>query len=127
MVYERGAGQPVAIYDGWGNILDTLEVPPAICSEYFGNPGIHICYRADVWGDGRQEVILAGWKGLRIYANARPLPRDVAGGLRLTVEHRPPAGAQPAEPVPVTLRWAQLRTQTDRQGGSCMGVRRRFC
>jgi hypothetical protein len=73
MVYERGAGQPVAVYDGWGNLVDTMDVPPEICSVYYGNPGIHICYRADVWGDSRQEVILAGWKGLRIYANARPL------------------------------------------------------
>jgi len=52
-------------------------VPPAICSTYrCGDgvtPGIHISYRADVWGDSREEMILAGWKGLRIYANARPL------------------------------------------------------
>lgn len=73
LVYERGAGQPVAIYDGWGEILDTLEVPPGICGVYNGNPGIHLCYRADVWGDSREEVLVAGWKGLRLYANARPL------------------------------------------------------
>ncbi|MCC7261465.1 MAG: hypothetical protein IT369_02980 [Candidatus Latescibacteria bacterium] len=73
LVYERGAGQPVAIYDGWGEIVDTLEVPPEICGVYHGNPGIHICYRADVWGDSREEVLVAGWKGLRLYANARPL------------------------------------------------------
>jgi outer membrane protein assembly factor BamB len=73
MVYERGAGQPVAIYDGCGNILDEMDVPPSICSMYNGNPGIHICYRADVCGDSRQEVILAGWKGVRVFANARPL------------------------------------------------------
>jgi hypothetical protein len=72
MVYERGAGQPVAIYDGDGAIVDEMPVPPEICSVYNGNPGIHICYHADVWGDSRDEVILAGWKGLRIYANARP-------------------------------------------------------
>ena len=73
MVYERGAGHPVAIYDGDGDIVDELEVPPEICSTYNGNPGVHICYHADVWGDGREEVVLAGWQGLRIYANARPL------------------------------------------------------
>ena len=77
LVYERGAGQPVAIYDGQGRIVDEMEVPEAICSTYQSgegaNAGVHLCYRADVWGDSREEVILAGWKGLRIYANARPL------------------------------------------------------
>ena len=73
LVYERGAGQPAAIYDGWGELLDTLEVPPQFCGRYGNNPGIHIGYRADLWGDSRQEVVVAGWKGLRIYANARPL------------------------------------------------------
>ncbi len=77
LVYERGAGQPVAIYDGNGEILDEIEVPPSICSSYSSgdgvNPGIHLCYRADVCGDSREEVIIAGWKGLRIFSNARPL------------------------------------------------------
>ncbi len=77
MVYERGMGQPVAVYDGDGKIVDEMPVPPEICSTYHSgegsNPGIHLCYRADVWGDSREEVILAGWKGVRIYANARPL------------------------------------------------------
>ncbi|MBM3277509.1 MAG: hypothetical protein FJY95_05440 [Candidatus Handelsmanbacteria bacterium] len=73
LVYERVAGQPMAIYDGWGEMLDTLEVPPEICGVYHGNPGIHIAYRADVWGDSREEVLVAGWKGLRICTNRRPL------------------------------------------------------
>jgi len=77
LVYGRGAGQPVAIYDGHGDIVDELEVPSSICSTYDSGegvtPGIHVCYRADVWGDSREELILAGWKGLRIYANGRPL------------------------------------------------------
>ena len=63
----------MAIYDGAGDIVDELPVPPSICSVYNHNPGIHICYRADVWGDSREEVIVAGWTGLRIYGNARPL------------------------------------------------------
>jgi len=73
MVYERGAGNPVAIYDGAGEIVDELAVPPEVCGSYNGNPGIHLCSHADVWGDSREEVVLAGWRGLRIYANARPL------------------------------------------------------
>lgn len=78
MVYGRGAGQPVAIYDGDGNVLEELEVPQSLCSAYDSGegvtPGIHVCYRADVWGDSREEVILAGHRGLRILANSRPLP-----------------------------------------------------
>jgi hypothetical protein len=73
LIYQRGLGQPVAVYDGDGEIVDELPVPPEICSVYNGNPGMHMAYRADVWGDGRDEVMVVGWKGLRIYANARPL------------------------------------------------------
>lgn len=77
LVYARGVGQPVAIYDGDGTIMDEMEAPPSICSTYLSGDGatsgIHICGRAAVWGDSREEVILAGWRGLRIYANARPL------------------------------------------------------
>jgi len=88
LVYERGAGQAMAIYDGWGEMLDTLEVPPEICGVYHGNPGIHIAYRADVWGDSREEVLVAGWKGLRIYANRRRLA--FYGGLDKHVLRRSP-------------------------------------
>jgi hypothetical protein len=73
IVPGRGAGNPAAIFDGEGEIVDELYVPPEICGEYQGNPGIHSAFRADLWGDSREEVIIAGWKGLRIYANARPL------------------------------------------------------
>ncbi len=77
LVYMRGDRQPVAIYDGDGTILDEAEVPPSICSQYDSGEGItpsqHYCSRADVYGDSREEIILFGWKGARIYANARPL------------------------------------------------------
>ena len=72
MVYERGMGQPVAIYDGSGNILEEIPVPPEICGTYGNNSGIHLCYRADVCGDSREEIILTGWKGARVHANAGP-------------------------------------------------------
>ncbi|HUT32310.1 MAG TPA: hypothetical protein VNE39_02415 [Planctomycetota bacterium] len=82
-----GAGQPreilaygfrsvreyAAVYDGAGNVVDTLAVP-------FKAPGVKVsgkeaCYslRANVWGDSRHEVILYGAAGICIYANARPL------------------------------------------------------
>ena len=77
MVYMRGVAQPVAIYDGDGNIVDEAEVPASICSQYDSGEGItpsqHYCSRADVYGDSREEVILFGWRGARIYGNARPL------------------------------------------------------
>ena len=77
LVASRGPGQPDAIYDGNGDIVDELEVPLAYCGTYDSgalggvNTGAHYCYCADVYGDGREEVILVGWKGVRIYANAR--------------------------------------------------------
>lgn len=63
LVYGRGEGQPAAVYDGHGTILAELEVPP--CA--------HGCYRADIYGDSREEAILTGWKGLSIFANADPM------------------------------------------------------
>lgn len=75
LVHSRGPGRPVAIYDGAGDILDEMEVPPHLCYEYDAGegvtPGLHQCGRADVYGDSREEVILTGYNGLRIYANAR--------------------------------------------------------
>jgi hypothetical protein len=63
----------VAIYDGQGAVVDEMPVPGEICSTISANPGIHYGYRADVYGDSRDEVIVVGWKGVRVYANTRPL------------------------------------------------------
>ncbi len=79
LVAGRGSGQPAVIYNGAGEIVDELEVPIAYCGTYDAgdlggiNTGVHYCYRADVYGDSRDEAILVGWKGVRIYANARAL------------------------------------------------------
>jgi outer membrane protein assembly factor BamB len=77
LVYMRGVDQPIAVYDGDGTLVDEAAVPPEICSQYDSGEGItpsqHYCSRADVYGDSREEIILTGWKGARIYANARPL------------------------------------------------------
>jgi hypothetical protein len=69
LVYSRGPDQPVAVIDGQGQIVDLLE-PPARDEQ---GRALH-CYgtRADVWGDSRDEVILFGCSGARVYANARP-------------------------------------------------------
>jgi hypothetical protein len=77
IVAGRGAGQPVAIYDGSGEIVAELEVPRAFCGTYDSggmggvNAGVHCCYRANVYGDSREEVIVAGWKGIRVYSNTK--------------------------------------------------------
>ena len=71
-----GMVHPTAIYDGDGHILDKMEVAANICGGYDSGEGVtpsYYCYRADVYGDSREEVIVQGWKGARIYANSRPL------------------------------------------------------
>lgn len=79
LVGERGAGRPAVICNGRGDIVEELEVPQAYCGTYDSggaggiNTGVHCCYRADVFGDSREEVMVVGWKGVRIYANARPM------------------------------------------------------
>lgn len=66
MVYNRGTGAPIAIYDGNGTIVEevNVNVPPG--EDYF-------CCRADLWGDNRDEVIDFNPTEIRIHANAHPL------------------------------------------------------
>ncbi len=78
MVYGRSYGEqitprPAAIYNGEGDIVDTLPMrySPLPGEERFDTGYYGLV--ADVWGDGRQEVILFGARGACIYANARPL------------------------------------------------------
>jgi outer membrane protein assembly factor BamB len=79
LVAGRGAGCPVVIYDGNGEIVEELEIPSDYCGTYHAgalggvNTGVHYCYRADLCGDSRDEIMVVGWKGVRIYANARAL------------------------------------------------------
>jgi len=80
LVSSRGPGQPAAIHDGWGEIVDLLPVAHAphptegAAAEYY-DAEVEYCYaaRADVWGDSRQEAILFGAWGASIWSNARPL------------------------------------------------------
>jgi hypothetical protein len=77
VLVKRGMLQPDAVYDGNGSIVDEIAVPEKYCAVYrdpllmIDNPGIHYCQRGDVWGDRREEVIIAGWKGAQIIANSR--------------------------------------------------------
>jgi hypothetical protein len=80
LVAGRGYGRPAVIYDGEGKVVDKLEIPQPYCGTYDSsslggvNRGVHYCYRADLCADSSDEVLVVGWKGVRIYANARALP-----------------------------------------------------
>jgi len=72
LVYGQGLGQPAVIYNGEGDIVETLPLEAA--ASWKGEPPAwYYGLAADVWGDSRDEVILAGSRGACIYANARPL------------------------------------------------------
>jgi hypothetical protein len=70
LVYNRGQGNPAAIYDGSGNIVDTVEMR-YLSENIPEDQKTYYCTRADVWGDSRQEVIFFGPRGACIYANSR--------------------------------------------------------
>ena len=72
LVYNRGQGNPAAIYDGSGNIVDTVEMR-YLSENISEDQKTYYCTRADVWGDSRQEVIFFGPRSACIYANARPM------------------------------------------------------
>jgi hypothetical protein len=82
LVYKRSGLSPgdsaaIAVYDGQGEIVADFAVPADILedgSTPSGYPGDYACMRADVWGDRRDEVIVIGRNGVRIYANRRALP-----------------------------------------------------
>lgn len=73
MVYRYVPGEGEAIFDGEGNIVDTLTMhyphsptPDDLHSGYYA-------LAADVWGDSRDEVLLFGARAACLIANARPL------------------------------------------------------
>lgn len=71
LAYNRGPDVPIAIYDGEGDIVDSVSSSPQ--SPDVEDPASHCyCTRADVWGDSRDEVIEFGSHTTRIYANSRP-------------------------------------------------------
>ncbi len=73
LVYGRGPGEPAVLYDGGGELVDSLPMVYAP-GHPDNDPRAHFyALKADVWGDGRDEVILFGARGACIYSNARPL------------------------------------------------------
>jgi hypothetical protein len=71
-VYGHGAGRPAVIYDGDGRIVETFPMAYAPGVAPADRPDAFYAFVSDVWGDGRDEVILFNGRGLCIYANARP-------------------------------------------------------
>ena len=73
MLYRYQAGTPEAIYDGEGNIVDTMTMEygrkPSAEARNCGFYGL----TADLWGDSRDEVLLFGASSACVFANARPL------------------------------------------------------
>jgi hypothetical protein len=66
-----------AIYDGNGNEIDVLSIPWKAPPMKVSGKEVAYSTRADVWGDGRQEVIMFGPAGLCIYANGRATAKPV--------------------------------------------------
>jgi hypothetical protein len=73
MVYSRGPGSPVALYDGNGDVVETLPMRHTPDRSEEARAAHYYCTRADVWGDSREEAIFFGSRGACIHANARPL------------------------------------------------------
>ena len=71
-VYGQGQGRPAVIYDGQGNVVDTFPMAYASDVAPSDRGGEFYGLAADVWGDGRQEVLLFNARSACIYANARP-------------------------------------------------------
>lgn len=57
MVYERGAGQPVAIYDGEGDMLDETEVPPSTTSSASRWPPLLRAHLFDEFAEGSGDPL----------------------------------------------------------------------
>ncbi|MBI2298052.1 MAG: hypothetical protein HYU66_03715 [Armatimonadetes bacterium] len=70
LVYARGPVEPVAIYDGDGNVVDSFQMQFTPARDAADRARDLYVTRADVWGDGREEVILFGSRGCCVYANA---------------------------------------------------------
>jgi hypothetical protein len=73
LVYGQGYGSPAAIYDGNGNIVDTLPMAYTDDRTEADRKLDFYALAADVWGDAREEAVLFSSRGACIYANARLL------------------------------------------------------
>jgi len=72
VVYSRGVGNPTAVYNGRGEVVDEVRMEYTPDRTEADRRTHHYVTRADVWGDSREEIILFGTRGACIWANARP-------------------------------------------------------
>ena len=73
LIYGHRQGKPAVMYDGAGEIVDTLPMAYTPSRTEQDRQSDFYVLAADVWGDSRDEVILFGSRGACIYTNARPL------------------------------------------------------
>jgi hypothetical protein len=73
LVYGQGYGSAAAIYDGNGNIVDTLPMAYTDDRTEADRKLDFYALAADVWGDAREEAVLFSSRGACIYGNARLL------------------------------------------------------
>ena len=73
LVYARGPGKDAVIYDGRGEVIDTLPLVHTPDRSEPDRAAHAYATRADLWGDGREEAILFGSRAACVYANSRPL------------------------------------------------------
>lgn len=66
LMYSRGPVDPVAVFDGNGDVVDVMPLPLPTDQCFYA-------LAADVWGDGRDEVVVFGATAAYICANSRPL------------------------------------------------------
>ncbi|MFH1919764.1 MAG: hypothetical protein ABIP48_07775, partial [Planctomycetota bacterium] len=71
-VYGHRGGRPAVVYDGEGNVVDTFPMAYGPDVDPADRPADFYGFAADVWGDGRDEVLIFNPKSACIYANARP-------------------------------------------------------
>ena len=72
LVYGHGPGRPAELIDGRGNVFARLPMEYAPDRTAEDRKADFYALAADVWGDGREEVILFGSRGACIYTNPRP-------------------------------------------------------
>ncbi|MCX5659810.1 MAG: hypothetical protein NTW19_08825 [Planctomycetota bacterium] len=72
-LYSRVPGTPDVVIDGRGQVLDEFEMKYTPDRTEKDRENSLYALPADLWGDGRDEVIISGPRALCVFANARPL------------------------------------------------------
>lgn len=73
LCYGRGPGEPAVFVDGRGETVETLPMAYTPDRSQADRRAHFYAYRADLWGDSRDEVLMFGARGACIWTNPRPL------------------------------------------------------